>query len=126
MMKEQEIGIKVTRSWGHYTVLYEGKGFKVKELVISPNSSLSKQRHTHRSETWNIVKGECYVILNDSKENFISDNKKIQLTVEKGIHIPVNTWHKGINESDKPAHIIEIWRGEVLTEDDIERVKLVM
>ena len=126
MMKEQEIGIKVQRSWGHYTVLYEGKGFKVKELVISPHSSLSKQRHTHRSETWNIVKGECYVILNDSKDNFISDNKKIQLTVEKGIHIPVNTWHKGINESDNPAHIIEIWRGDVLTEDDIERVKLVM
>ncbi len=126
MMKEQEIGIKVQRSWGHYTVLYEGKGFKVKELVISPHSSLSKQRHTHRSETWNIVKGECYVILNDSKENFISDNKRIYLTEDKGIFIPANTWHKGINESDNPAHIIEIWRGDILTEDDIERVKLIM
>ena len=117
MMKEQEIGIKVQRSWGHYTVLYEGKGFKVKELVISPHSSLSKQRHTHRSETWNIVKGECFVLL---------DNEKIQLTEEKGIFIPVNTWHKGINESDNPAHIIEIWRGDILTEDDIERTKLIM
>ncbi len=125
-MKEQEIGTnnaqqvgqKVQRSWGYYKVLYEGEGFKVKELVISPNRSLSKQRHTHRSETWNIVKGECFILL---------DNEKIQLTQEKGIHIPVNTWHKGINESYKHhAHIIEIWRGDILTEDDIERVKLVM
>ena len=117
MMKEQEIGIKVTRSWGHYTVLYEGKGFKVKELVISPNSSLSKQRHTHRSETWNIVKGECFILLED---------EKLKLTEDKGIFIPVNTWHKGINNSDNPAHIIEIWRGDYLNEDDIERTKLIM
>ena len=116
-MKEQEIGIKVQRSWGYYKVLYEGEGFKVKELVVNPHSSLSKQRHTHRSETWNIVKGECFVLL---------DDEKLKLTVEKGIFIPVNTWHKGINESDNPAHIIEIWRGSILTEDDIERVKLIM
>ena len=58
----------------------------------------------------------------------LNDNEKMQLTQEKGIHIPVNTWHKGINESDNPAHIIEIWRGEssLLNENDIERRKLVM
>ena len=117
MMNEQEIGIKVERTWGHYTVLYVGEGFKVKELVVNPHSSLSKQKHQHRSETWNIVSGECFILLED---------EKLKLTQDKGIHIPVNTWHKGINESDNPAHVIEIWRGEILTEDDIERVKLVM
>ena len=108
---------KVERTWGHYKVLYEGKGFKVKELVINPNSALSNQKHTHRSETWNIVKGQCYVLIN---------NEHIQLTIERCIFIPANSWHKGINNSDNPAHIIEIWRGEVLTEDDIERQKLIM
>ena len=98
-------------------MLYEGKGFKVKELVIKPNASLSNQKHTHRSETWNIVKGECFVLIN---------NERVELTIDKGIFIPPNTWHKGINNSDKPAHIIEIWRGEVLTEDDIEIQKLIM
>ena len=117
MMKEQEIGKKITRTWGYYRVLYDSEGFRVKELVISPNSSLSKQRHKHRSETWNIVKGECFILLED---------EKLKLTQEKGIFIPVNTWHKGVNESDNPAHIIEIWRGYILTEDDIERVKLIM
>ena len=78
---------------------------------------MSNQRHKHRSETWNIVKGECFVLIN---------KEQIQLTIDKGIFIPVNTWHKGINNSDKPAHIIEIWRGDILTEDDIEREKLIM
>ena len=108
---------KVTRTWGHYKVLYEGKGFKVKELVINPHSALSNQKHTHRSETWNIVKGQCYILI---------DNNRHELTIDKGIFIPPNTWHKGINNSDNPAHIIEIWRGEILTEDDIERQKLIM
>ena len=122
MMKEQVIGQnnihhKVTRTWGYYKVLYDSEGFRVKELVINPKSSLSMQKHQHRSETWNIVSGECYVLI---------DNEKIKLEESKGIFIPVNTWHKGINNSNKPAHVIEIWRGNHLTEDDIERKKLIM
>ena len=117
---------KTIRTWGYYRVLYEGEGYKVKELVINPHSSLSMQRHEYRSETWNVVKGECYVILDNGihHENII----KHKLKEHKGIFIPVNMWHKGINESDNPAHIIEIWRGESarLNENDIERRKLVM
>ena len=107
------------RPWGYYKVLYEGEGYKVKELVINPHSSLSMQRHEHRSESWNLVSGSACVILN---------GEKVQLEKDKDIFIPVNTWHKGINESDNPAHIIEIWRGEssLVNENDIERRKLVM
>tara|TARA_Y100000593_G_scaffold29310_1_gene58366 strand:- start:561 stop:1337 length:777 start_codon:yes stop_codon:yes gene_type:complete len=117
---------KTIRTWGYYRVLYEGEGYKVKELVINPHSSLSMQKHEHRTETWNVVKGECYVIMDNgiNQPNII----KHKLKEHKGIFIPVNTWHKGINESDNPAHIIEIWRGEsaLLNENDIERRKLVM
>ena len=107
------------RTWGYYKVLYEGEGYKVKELVINPHSSLSMQRHEHRSESWNLVSGSACVILN---------GEKVQLEKDKDIFIPKNTWHKGINDSDNPAHIIEIWRGEssLLNENDIERRKLVM
>ena len=110
---------RVERNWGHYKVLYEGDGFKVKELVINPHSSLSMQRHFHRSETWNLVSGNAKVIV---------DDKTIELTPNNGVTIPVESWHKGINASDKPAHIIEIWKGETnkLTEDDIERKRLIM
>tara|TARA_R100000742_G_C4279628_1_gene104825 strand:- start:3525 stop:4256 length:732 start_codon:yes stop_codon:yes gene_type:complete len=103
---------KTKRAWGHYKVLYEGKGFKVKELVINPKSSLSMQRHKNRSETWNIVTGNAHVIVGDDM---------YKLSTEKGVYIPPNTWHKGINESDEEAHIIEVWRGDILTEEDIER-----
>ena len=107
------------RTWGYYKVLYEGEGYKVKELVINPHSSLSMQRHEHRSASWNLVSGSACVILN---------GEKVQLEKDKDIFIPKNTWHKGINDSDNPAHIIEIWRGEssLLNENDIERRKLVM
>ena len=105
------------RTWGYYKVLYEGKGYKVKELVINPHSSLSMQRHKHRSETWNLVSGNAHVII---------DNEKMELSMTESVHIPVNTWHKGINESDEQAHIIEIWKGDRLTEYDIERRRLIM
>jgi len=105
------------RSWGYYRVLYEGKGYKVKELVINPRSSLSMQRHKYRSETWSLVSGYAKVIL---------DKEEIILTNDNIAHIPINTWHKGINDSNTPAHIIEIWKGERLTEHDIERKKLIM
>ena len=105
------------RTWGYYKVLYEGKGYKVKELVINPHSSLSMQRHKHRSETWNLVSGNAHVII---------DNEKMELSITESVHIPVNTWHKGVNESDEQAHIIEIWKGDRLTEYDIERRRLIM
>ena len=110
---------KTERTWGYYKVLYTGHNFKVKELVINPNSSLSMQRHFHRSETWNLVSGNAKVII---------DGETIELTRANGVTIPVESWHKGINASDKPAHIIEIWKGETdkLTEDDIERKRLIM
>ena len=39
------------------------------------------------------------------------------------IDIPNNVWHKTVNNTDQPAHIIEVWKGpsELLAEDDIER-----
>ena len=111
---------KTERPWGYYRVLFEGEGFKVKELVIKPKHSLSNQRHRHRSETWNLVSGKAHVILHE--------RDKLELTKNEVIHIPENTWHKGINDSDEPAHIIEVWKGETskLTEEDIVRQHLTL
>ncbi len=110
---------RVERNWGHYKVLYEGDGFKVKELVINPHSSLSMQRHQHRSETWNLVSGSAYIKTLRNGFTVISE-----LSNSESVHIPINQYHQGCNDSDKPAHIIEIWKGEkhLLTENDIERL----
>lgn len=107
--------VKVKRDWGYYKNIYDGDGFKVKELVINPMSSLSMQRHKHRSETWNLVSGTCAIYLN---------NKKIVMDKNKPVQINVGDWHKCMNESNEPSHIIEIWKGssDKLNENDIERL----
>ena len=112
---------KTERSWGHYRELYSGDGFAVKELVINPHSKLSMQRHKHRSETWNIVSGKAHVKM--SNRTTPEDCVLQHLTIPNPVDIPVGVWHQGVNNSDEPAHIIEIWKGQtdLLSEDDIER-----
>ena len=105
------------RNWGYYKELYQGNGFKIKELVINPHSSLSMQRHQYRSETWNLVSGSAWIDTQDSLQSEIIT----QSLSEGTIIIPKQTWHRGYNTSDRPSHIVEIWRGEVLEEEDIER-----
>ena len=74
------------------------------------------QRHTHRSETWNLVSGNAKLRLIQHGE--VVEHDLLSTTV-----IPKGTWHQGYNDSDIPAHIVEIWRGDsdYLNEEDIER-----
>ncbi len=115
---------KVDRSWGHYRELYQGEGFQVKELVIAPHSKLSMQRHKHRSETWNIVSGKAHIKMNTVISSDPLDGCGVyHLDPANPVDIPANVWHQGCNESDEPAHIVEVWKGKTnrLREDDIER-----
>ena len=111
---------RTNRKWGYYKDLYLGEGFKVKELVIEPFSCLSMQRHEHRSELWNLVSGSAEIHMGIGEEKMIYElNNNASVLIEKG------EWHMGCNMTDKPAHIVEIWRGntENLTEKDIERIQ---
>ena len=112
---------KVDRNWGYYRNLYNGNGFRVKELVINPHSKLSMQKHEHRSETWNLVSGTAKLYI--SNRQMPVDPAIHTLQVQNPIDIPKGVWHRGVNDSDDPAHIVEIWKGpnELLSEDDIRR-----
>ena len=114
---------KTEREWGHYRNLYKGDGFQVKELVIAPHSKLSMQRHKHRSETWNLVSGQAYVLTSTSNSDPNDGARRQLLTPPNPVDIPRGVWHQGCNDTDEPAHIVEIWKGksELLTEEDIER-----
>ena len=114
---------KTEREWGHYRELYSGNGFAVKELVIAPHSKLSMQRHQHRSETWNLVSGQAYVLTSISNSNPADGARRQLLTPPNPVDIPRGVWHQGCNDTDEPAHIVEIWKGksEFLSEEDIER-----
>lgn len=108
---------KVQRQWGHYTVLQEGRGYTVKELVIDAGRCLSDQRHHHRKEEWLIVSGSINVTLqtDGALKRCITLNKGDKLT------IPKKQWHLVCNNTQEEARVIEVWVGDKLLEEDIER-----
>lgn len=107
---------KTTRDWGYWRVLDDKKTTKVKELVINPNSSLSKQKHNKRNEHWYILSGEVTIELErDNSKNTVTLRQHDTYVIEQGV------WHKSTNTSDDLCHIIEIQYGEECVEEDIER-----
>ena len=93
---------KTKRNWGWYRVLDDKPGYKVKELVISPKSKLSMQRHFKRSEHWYVLKGSCD-ILTDGKAGLQTVTLK---ALTHGYDIGKEVWHQGINETVFPSEFI--------------------
>lgn len=100
------------RPWGYYTILDEGKGYKVKKLVFDPGKRLSLQIHKRRSESWTIIEGEPVITCGDKVETYRTG---------ECIKIPVEAKHRIENPTDKPVVIIEVQSGDYLEEDDIIR-----
>lgn len=105
------------RAWGKYRDLDQNGHWKVKELAIGPYKALSDQKHFNRSEHWHIVDGNLQMDLEFEDEYKTS---KVYKTGES-IDIPQNTWHKATNVGSTPCKVIEVWMGEVLSEEDITR-----
>lgn len=103
---------EVHRPWGTYTVLEEKPNFKVKKIIVKPNSMLSLQSHQHRAEHWVVVKGEA-TVMNNGKEIKLQENQST--FIEKGHK------HQLMNLTQNPLEIIEVQSGSYLDEDDIER-----
>ena len=102
------------RPWGKYINLFHGKGFLIKELVVNPKSSISLQKHKHRSEHWTIISGKPKITIN--KRNFF---KKVDETA----FIPRGAIHRIENLFRKPVKIMEAQTGQILKETDIIRYK---
>jgi cytidyltransferase-like protein len=105
------------RAWGRYTVLDKGNGWQVKQLAFDAGKALSDQRHFNRSEHWHVVEGNVEITLQYEGEGKI----KHLVTEGHSLDIPVRCWHKAVNNNKIPARVIEVWLGDNLTEDDIER-----
>ena len=102
------------RPWGKYINLFNGKGFLVKELVINSKSSISLQKHNHRSEYWTVTSGKPKITIN--KRIFF---KKVNETA----FIPKGAKHRIENLFKEPVKIMEIQTGAILKEADIVRYK---
>ncbi len=102
----------VHRPWGTYTVLEEGKQFKIKRIEVKPGASLSLQMHHHRSEHWIVVSGMARVV-NGQQELFVNTNEST--------YIPAGHKHRLENPGLLNLVMIEVQSGEYLGEDDIVR-----
>lgn len=105
------------RAWGKYTILDKGEGWQVKQLEFYEEHALSDQRHFKRSEHWHVVDGVINMFLEDKCGNRTSH----LLVPGDSIDIPTGYWHKAVNLDNKSAKVIEVWIGNELTEEDIER-----
>ena len=102
----------VARPWGTYTVLEEGKNFKIKRIVVKPGASLSLQMHYHRSEHWVVVSGTASIV---------NDDKNMLVRTNESTYIPAGHKHRLENPGLTDLIMIEVQSGEYLGEDDIVR-----
>ncbi len=102
----------IFRPWGYYTCLAEGKGYLTKVISVSPKQKLSIQSHNHRSEHWVVLEGKAVVVLED---------KEYKLEAGQSIDIPLKAKHSLQNPFDKELKIIEVQKGDYISEDDIIR-----
>ena len=107
-------GIDTTgmRPWGSYTILEEGRGYKIKRIEVKPGHRLSLQMHHHRSEHWIVVSGTAKVTCGD-KVSIIYQNQST--------YVPQCHAHRLENPGIIPLILIEVQNGEYLGEDDIVR-----
>ena len=100
------------RPWGRYVNLFEGKNFLVKELTVNSKSSISLQKHHHRSEHWMITHGKPLITINKTK--FLKKTND-------SVFIPNGAIHRIENNYREPVKIIEVQTGSILKETDIVR-----
>ena len=110
---------RTERDWGHYRVLHELPGTKVKELTVRPGQRLSMQRHQDRAEHWHVAQGTAtvYTINRKSDQELLGEFRQLQ-----HIHINRGEWHQLCNETDQPLRVVEIQYGLNCVEEDIERL----
>ena len=103
---------RIQRPWGWYETLGSGEGYLVKRLLIFKGSRISLQRHQHRCEHWVIVAGEGELQVEQTCMPAIPGTS---------LFIPKQALHRaaaGLSD----LQIVEVQRGALLSEDDIERL----
>jgi mannose-1-phosphate guanylyltransferase len=102
------------RPWGTYTILDEGRGYKVKQITVRPHAKLSLQYHHHRSEHWIVVSGTATVTI---------DDRTFELRQNESTFIPKESKHRLANDQEVDLVLIEAQVGPYLGEDDIVRLQ---
>lgn len=107
------MGDRSQRPWGWFETLAEGEGYRVKRLRLHAGRRLSLQRHRHRCEHWVVVAGEGTIEC---------DGHQQEAAIGTTVFIPVGGVHRA-TAGAVALEIIEVQRGGLLSEDDIERLE---
>jgi mannose-1-phosphate guanylyltransferase/mannose-6-phosphate isomerase len=106
---------RVERPWGWFENLGNGNGngdgYLVKRLLIRSGARISLQRHRHRSEHWVVVAGDGLLQI---------DGDLVPATPGTSVFITQGALHRATAGSSDLL-LVEVQRGAVLREDDIER-----
>ncbi len=102
----------VFRPWGFYTCLNGGDGWLTKIITVSSGHKLSLQSHNHRSEHWVVLEGVATVVL---------DDEIYTLEKRQSIDIPIKAKHSLQNHTKDVLRILEVQKGDYISEDDIIR-----
>jgi mannose-6-phosphate isomerase len=103
--------VRVQRPWGWYETLASGEGYLVKRLWLSPGQRISLQSHRHRCEHWVVVNGDGLLMLEDTT-----------IPAQRGttLFVPEGARHRA-EAGSSALEIVEVQRGALLSEEDIER-----
>ena len=102
------------RPWGSYKNFFKGENFLLKELTVNKKSSISLQKHHHRSEHWTVTSGKPKITI--GKKIFFK-------ALYESVFVPKGTIHRIENIYNKPVKIVEAQLGKILKETDIVRYK---
>ncbi|MEA1987598.1 MAG: mannose-1-phosphate guanylyltransferase/mannose-6-phosphate isomerase [Pseudomonadota bacterium] len=101
------------RPWGSYEVLQDSNQYKVKRIVVKPDSKLSLQKHFHRNEHWIVVSGTATVTVDDNR---------FLVRPNESTYIQMGQVHRLENEGKIDLVMVEVQVGEYTGEDDIVRI----
>ncbi|MEB3332008.1 MAG: phosphomannose isomerase type II C-terminal cupin domain [Synechococcaceae cyanobacterium] len=102
---------RTQRPWGWFETLSDGEGYRVKQLMISAGRRISLQRHRHRCEHWVVVGGDGLLVC---------DGQQLAASAGVTLFIPRGAVHRA-SAGSQNLLIVEVQRGETLSESDIER-----
>lgn len=103
---------RVERPWGWFESLGSGDGYQVKRLCIHAGQRISLQRHRHRLEHWVVVAGDGELECN---------GERIAADPGTTLLVPCGAIHRA-SAGPSDLLIVEVQRGDLLSEDDIERL----
>ena len=102
--------LTIERPWGHYIVLVDLPGYRVKKIKVLPYQKINFRYHKSSLRHWFVVKGKAEIILG---------KKKLMIKENSHIDIPKKTEYMITNRGGKDLEMIEIQTGKHFASGDI-------